>query len=54
MEILDIIQSKAQDMDTASLLKQAGIGTEKIVTSWSDDRGSNKKELGSFQNIPRQ
>lgn len=52
-QILDLVQSKAQEMETAGKLKAAGIGAEKLRSTWLEMPGK-EREVGSAAHIPRQ
>ena len=53
-QILDLVQNKAQEMDTATKLKAAGIDGQKLVSPWMQSAGKEQQGVGSTAFIPRQ
>jgi hypothetical protein len=50
-----LVQSKAQEMDTATKLKAAGIDGQKLVSPWGQTTGKEQQQgVGSTAFIPRQ
>jgi hypothetical protein len=54
-QILSLVESKAEEMDTANKLKAAGFQGQQLTSNWSAGNGRSKSEgLGSVHKIPRQ
>jgi hypothetical protein len=52
-EILDLVQSKAQEMDTSAKLQAAGLAGQTLESPWLEDIGK-ETHVGQSQQIPRQ
>ena len=52
-QILELVESKAQEMDTAAKLKAAGLEGQKLVTPWLQSAGK-EQGVGQSAHIPRQ
>ena len=53
LQILELVQNKAEEMDTAQKLKDAGLKDQQLESSWLADLGK-ETEVGRPVNIPRQ
>ena len=53
VEILDIVQSKAQEMDTGAKLQAAGLQGKKLVSPWLQSAG-RERDIGAAAHVPRQ
>ncbi len=53
-QILDLVQNKAQEMDTATKLKAAGIDGQKLDSTWGQFDKDPQKTVGTTAFIPRQ
>ena len=52
-QILELVQNKAQEMDTAAKLKAAGIDGQKLISPWLQTNGK-EQGVGQSAHIPRQ
>lgn len=53
VEILDIVQSKAQEMDTGAKLAAAGFQGQQLVSPWLRSTG-RELDVGTTAHVPRQ
>ena len=52
-QILELVQNRAEEMDTAVKLKAAGIYGQKLESSWMQHLGK-EKDVGASYHVPRQ
>ena len=52
-QILELVQNKASEMDTAQKLKAAGLDGQTLVSPWLQSSGK-EQGVGSSAHIPRQ
>lgn len=52
-QILELVQNKAEEMDTAAKLKDAGLAGKQLETSWAGLAGRKEAEVGGALRIPR-
>jgi hypothetical protein len=54
-EIMEQVQSRAEEMDTMQKLKAAGFGAgDKLESAWQQHLGKESSSVGQVQFIPRQ
>lgn len=54
-QILNLVESKAEEMDTANKLKAAGFHGQQLTSTWLAGTGRGRSaDLGSVHKIPRQ
>lgn len=53
-QILEQVQSRAEEMDTMQKLKDAGLGSSLLESSWQQHMGKETVAVGSIKFIPRQ
>lgn len=51
-QILDMVESRALEMETAEILKRGGFEGEKLYSNWNASR--SKRDIGYAEKIPRQ
>ncbi|KAI3431802.1 hypothetical protein D9Q98_010555 [Chlorella vulgaris] len=53
-QILEQVQSQAEEMDTMQKLKAAGFGSQKLDSSWHQKLGKDSVSVGKVEHVPRQ
>lgn len=52
-QLLELVQSKAEEMDTAAKLAAAGLRGQRLDSGWMKEMG-REREIGTVEFIPRQ
>ncbi|PSC69249.1 39S ribosomal mitochondrial [Micractinium conductrix] len=53
-QILEQVQSRAEEMDTMQKLKEAGFGTSQLESGWQQALGKETPSIGAVQFVSRQ